>query len=78
MTFSACAPPQLSGRILFAPPEARDIFLHNDMLCNVLCNWGCITYWRGGAQTKKNPKNNMHALREAQMEKIHIFNKEET
>ena len=33
--FSACAPPpQISGRILCAPPDARAIFLHDDLLCN--------------------------------------------
>ena len=35
--FSVCAP-QLSGRILFAPPDARAIFLHNDLLCNDTCS----------------------------------------
>ena len=33
--FSVCAP-QLSGRILFAPPppDSRATFLRNDLLCN--------------------------------------------
>ena len=32
--------PQLCGGILFVPPDARAIILHNDLLCNVvLCNW---------------------------------------
>ena len=46
--FSACAP-QLSRRILFAPPGARAIFLHSDLLCNSTCSvtgWR-ITYWGG-------------------------------
>ena len=35
--FSVCAP-QLSGRILFATPDARVIFLDNDLLCNGTCS----------------------------------------
>ena len=40
-------PPHVSGCVLFAPPDARAIFLHNDLLCNDTCNVtaGCITYW---------------------------------
>ena len=51
--FRLCPPPQLSGCILFAPPDARAIFLHNDLLCNDTCSvtGGSITYW--GAQTEK-------------------------
>ena len=43
-------PPQLSRRILFAPPDARAIFLHSDLLCNGTCSvtGGRITYWGGG------------------------------
>ena len=53
--FSVCAPPQLSGRILFVPPHARAIFLHSNLLCNGTCfvTGGRITYW--GAQTEKIP-----------------------
>ena len=45
-------PPQLSVRILFAPPDARAIFLYNGSLCNGKC------YVTGadnvmGAQTEK-------------------------
>ena len=46
-------PPKLIGRILFTPPDARAIFLHNDLLCNGKCSvtgWS-ITYC--GAQTEK-------------------------
>ena len=39
--FSVCASP-LSGHILFAPQDARNTFLHNDLLCNGrLCVTGC-------------------------------------
>ena len=50
--FSVCAP-QLRGRISFAPPDARAIFLHCDLLCNGTSSvsGGRITYW--GAQTEK-------------------------
>ena len=37
MDFSVCAP-QLCGLILFAPPDARAILLHNDLLCNGTCS----------------------------------------
>ena len=30
-------PPPLSGCILFAPPDARAIFLNKDLLCNRTC-----------------------------------------
>ena len=47
-------PPQLSGRILFATPDARAIFLHNDLLCNDTCAvTGGEHNVRGGAQTEK-------------------------
>ena len=38
-------PPSLVGAYYLQPPDARAIFLHNDLLCND-CNWG-------GAQTEK-------------------------
>ena len=49
-SFSFVPPPHLSGRILFAPPDARAIFLHKDLLCNETCSviGGCITHWGGG------------------------------
>ena len=52
--FSVCDP-QLSGCILFAPPDARAIFLHNDLLCNDMCSVtaGSVTNW--GTQTEKIP-----------------------
>ena len=52
---SVCAP-QLSGRILFKPSDARAIFLHKDFLGNDTCcaTWGRITnVLGGGAQTEK-------------------------
>ena len=61
--FSVCAqthpppPPQLIWRILFAPPDARAIFLHDDLLCNGTCSvteGGGITYW--GGTDGKDPK----------------------
>ena len=36
--FRLCPPPELSGCILFAPPDARAIFLHNDLLSNDTCS----------------------------------------
>ena len=46
-------PHHLSGRILFAPPEASAVFLLNDLLVNGTCSvtGGSIAYW--GAQTEK-------------------------
>ena len=50
--------PQLSGCILFAPPEARGIFYHNDLLCNDKrsVNGGCIAYCGRGHQQKRHVK----------------------
>ena len=50
-------PPSLVGAYYLQPPDARAIFLHNDLLCNDTCSvtGGSITYW-GGAQTEKIPK----------------------
>ena len=57
--FSVCAPPpQFSGScILFAPPDAHAIFLHNDLTCNDTCTvtGGCIAYWGGGGTNWKDP-----------------------
>ena len=45
------------GAYYLQPPDARAIFLHNDLLCNDTCSvtGGSITYWGGGggAQTEK-------------------------
>ena len=55
--FSICGtpPPQLSGCILFAhSPDARAIFLHDDLLCKDACSViGGETKRTGGAQTEK-------------------------
>ena len=54
--FAPPPPPKLSGRILFAPPDARVIFLHNDLLCNGTCSVaGGGHNVLGGAQTEKIP-----------------------
>ena len=44
--FSGSFPWALSGRILFAPPDTRAIFLHNGLLCNDTCS---VTGEEGGA-----------------------------
>ena len=59
--FSVCAPPppSLVGAYYLQPPDARAIFLHNDLLCNDTCSvtGGSITYWGGGGGTNgKDPK----------------------
>ena len=50
--------PQLSGRILSPPPhpDARAMFLHNDLLCNDKCSvsGGRIMYWGGGHKRKRS------------------------
>ena len=48
-------PPSLVGAYYLQPPDARAIFLHNDLLCNDTCSvtGGSIMYW--GAQTEKIP-----------------------
>ena len=48
-------PPSLVGAYYLQPPDARAIFLHNDLLCNDTCSvtGGSITYYGGGAQTEK-------------------------
>ena len=53
--FRLC-PPSLVGAYYLQPPDARAIFLHNDLLCNDTCSvtGGSITYW--GAQTEKIPE----------------------
>ena len=52
--FSVCAPPSLVGAYYLQPPDARAIFLHNDLLCNDTCSvtGGSITYWGGGTNGK--------------------------
>ena len=57
--FRLC-PPSLVGAYYLQPPDARAIFLHNDLLCNDTCSvtGGSITYWGGGAQTEKIPEKN--------------------
>ena len=49
-----CVSPQLSGRILFAPPDARVTFLHNDLLCNGMrsVTGGRKTYLLGGGTNR--------------------------
>ena len=51
--FRLC-PPSLVGAYYLQPPDARAIFLHNDLLCNDTCSvtGGSITYW-GGTKTEK-------------------------
>ena len=45
------------GAYYLQPPDARAIFLHNDLLCNDTCsvNGGSITYW--GGTNGKGPGN---------------------
>ena len=52
MDLFVCAP-SLVGAYYLRPPDARAIFLHNDLLCNGTCfvSGGRITYW--GAETEK-------------------------
>ena len=44
------------GAYYLQPPDARAIFLHNDLLCNDTCSvtGGSITYW--GGTNGKDPK----------------------
>ena len=50
-------PPQLSGRILVAPPDAPVIFSHNYLPCNARALIvGRITYWGGGGHKRKRSK----------------------
>ena len=66
--FSVCAPPppppSLVGAYYLHPPDARAIFLHNDLLCNGTCSvtGGRITYWGGtnGKDPKFFVKPNVH------------------
>ena len=53
--FRLC-PPSLVGAYYLQPPDARAIFLHNDLLCNDTCSvtGGSITYW--GGTNGKDPK----------------------
>ena len=46
-------PPKLSGCILFAPSDARAIFLHNGLLCNGMCS---VTWAGGGTNGKYSVK----------------------
>ena len=60
-SFPLVPPPSLVGAYyLPPPPDARAIFLHNDLFCNDTCSvtggGGRITYW--GAQTEKIPQFN--------------------
>ena len=52
--FRLC-PPSLVGAYYLQPPDARAIFLHNDLLCNDTCSvtGGSITYW-GGHKRKRS------------------------
>ena len=63
--FSVCAPPQLSGRILFDylhPPDARVIFLHDDVLCNGTCSVTGGAERTGGHKRKIFQKSNLFCL----------------
>ena len=53
--FRLC-PPSLVGAYYLQPPDARAIFLHNDLLCNDTCSvtGGSITYW--GGTNGKDPR----------------------
>ena len=37
-SFPLCPPPRLVGAYYLHPPDARAIFLHNDLLCNDMCS----------------------------------------
>ena len=52
---SVCAPRSLVGAYYLLPPDARSIFLHNDLLCNGTCSvaGARIMYWGGGGQMEK-------------------------
>ena len=51
-------PPQLSVCILFAPPDARAIFLQNDLLYNDTCSVSGGAYrTRGWGTNGKDPSN---------------------
>ena len=55
--FRLCPPPpSLVGAYYLQPPDARAIFLHNDLLCNGTCSvtGGSLTYW--GGTNGKDPK----------------------
>ena len=47
--FRLCPPPSLVGAYYLQPPDARAIFLHDDLLCNDTCSvtGGSITNWGG-------------------------------
>ena len=47
-------PPQLSGRILFAPPDARALFLQNNLLCHGTCSVTGGAKRTGGGGHKRN------------------------
>ena len=52
---SICAPPppSLVGIYYLHPPDARAIFLYNDLLCNGKCSVIGVAKRTGGAQTEK-------------------------
>ena len=52
--FGLCLPPSLVGAYYLHPPDARAMFLHNDLICDGTCSvtGGCITYW--GHKRKKS------------------------
>ena len=54
-SFPFVPPPSLVGAYYLQPPDARAIFLHNDLLCNDTCSvtGGSITYWGGGGHKRK-------------------------
>ena len=72
--FRLC-PPSLVGAYYLHPPDARAIFLHDDLLCNGTCSvtGGSITYW--GGTNGKDPfflDNNCCLLRfQAIVERLH-------
>ena len=54
--FRLC-PPSLVGAYYLQPPDARAIFLHNDLLCNGTCSLTGepVAYWeRGGHKRKRS------------------------
>ena len=63
--FSVCAP-RLSGRILFAPPDARAIFLNSGLLRDGTCSVTGGAKRTGGATNGKDPNHLDNAIRKGE------------